>query len=464
MPRTSKKDTKPAATSTVEIDPPDEQLEMPPQDWELLATDDQVGFFDLLQMIPDGAWDQLTIYLYRLEPSVANKSGDKKYIQVYGTPITEHVVKEQHGGGKYEAYLKRVTQTIRRHKFSIEGEPKLLDGQNLRGGGPNAGTPAPAAAAMGSSASEVAELIKKVMELKGGDGHAAAMEIMKQAFQNALQLNKSVVESQLSSPTGNVLADKIVDVLIKRMDGPAPAAAAQEPMAAMMQQIKFVQEIAKIMRPEKTEQNPAPAAAGDPLAQFSLVKELLGVESLKDLISLGGSKQNWWEPFIPMVKEFLGRAPELYQQYVQDKERSFQRALIAHQMRAGAAPANPGVAVVPMAAASAPPAAPRSAINASSPEQLMGTIVDAIVKAYDEGYDGDVAAAHIKLSYPAYTDLLPLLADQDQLTKFVQHIPPLQERSVDLEWKEFQEDFLSEMLNKQLPPEKEAPQAASASG
>lgn len=126
------------STSTAVLDPPapaepdpefqfEEQELGEHQPWEGFAANDHVGFFELMDLIPSQAWeDSLLIYLYRLDPPVANKSGEKKYICRYSQPIDEETIKAQHGGGKYHAILKRGTDTIKNAKFSIQGEPILL--------------------------------------------------------------------------------------------------------------------------------------------------------------------------------------------------------------------------------------------------------------------------------------------------------------------------------------------------
>src|SRR5580704_1294540 len=57
-------------------------------------------FFALLSEFPTAMWEKhLMIYMYRLDPEVRNRAGEKKYIQRVTWPIDEEWVKEKHGGG-----------------------------------------------------------------------------------------------------------------------------------------------------------------------------------------------------------------------------------------------------------------------------------------------------------------------------------------------------------------------------
>lgn len=446
-----------AATSTAVLDPPaddpehnfEEELEgeLPTdQDWDVFAHSDRVGFFELMNLIPNAAWDdKLMIYLYRLSPAVANASGEKKYICRYTHAIDEEMIKSQHGGGRYHAILKRGDDTIKNAKFSIEGEPIYLPGQSLRG---PAGTvlPPPGAAAP-AAPSDLANIVRQVIDATKGDPTAAqaGIRVMESAMKDGLALNKTILENQISSATGNKVSDKILDLMLPKLLAPP----VQDPILGQV----LTAVLGMLTKERKAESNPAPAAAAavDPMQQLSFVKDLLGVDSIKELFEGGRTKS---EPFwVTLLSNAFEKLPGLLHEYAVMQQQTFERALYVHQLRGN----QPVAGTVLPPGAQIPTAAPATAPVAGTPEQqaqqMVGSMVEAICRAFDEGYPGDVAGAHLKLSYPQMVEQLkPVLTDETQIAAFVASVPALAERSNDQDWPEFQSELIGEIRQVAIPP------------
>jgi len=439
----------------------DEELDQIAE-WEIIAADKSLGFFDLLRALPDGAWDELMIYLYRLEPAIANRSGEKKYIEKYCSAIDEDSVKRQFGGGKYHCYLKRDTTTVREHKFSIDGPAILQEGQTYRGTGQPAVPPAPL-----SSEEGISRIVGEVIRATKGDPTAAnaGIEIMKKGMMDTLEIQKSMSIAQAGSPTGNPIADKLLDRAIAKLDDKPPA-------SNLSEQLSVIRELAKILKPESSEKNPAPSIT----EQFSVVKELLGVETLKEVFEMrgggdGGPRGPWW---VSLLTGLVDKMPTMLSEFARMQEAAFQRALIAASVTGRTLPGTilppaPGVVtagtpppVTSFTSATPPPAgAPGTVPAGQISQQMIQSIVDTICRTYDEGYDGDFCAAHLRLSYPAVIEALkPLLSDETQLSAFVASVPELADRAQDLEWPEFRGQFIREMM-RGLEPAVMPPQPAT---
>lgn len=441
-------------------------------DYELLALDPEIEFFDLMQMLPEGAWDECSIYLYRLDPPVSNKASEKKYIALYGAPLTQEGVKKDHGGGKYEAYLKQGTRTLRRHKFSIEGAPIFQEGQTVRGG---AGSGSPIAGNSGTSDAGMADIVRQVIAATKGDTKAvdAGIEVMKTAMLNGQELLKNSVAASLNSDTGSKLGDKLLEALLPRLTAP-PAPPTPQTLPPIVE--KFLETALTVFKSDRKE-NPVSTPPQDPMQQLTFVKDLLGVESLREFFTPANraAEAPWW---IGPIGQLIERLPTVLAQVSEMQQQAFQRAIVAHQLALSGRVLPPGApapalapftpaAFTPPARAAAPAAAPPipGATPAAVPPgaDAVAQIVEAICRAYDEGYPGDVAGAHLRLLNPALTDQLkPLLTDRAQLRTFVQQIPPLAERAAEPDWPEFEGELIEELS--QNPEAAAAESVAAAMG
>lgn len=416
--------------------------------WITKVRNSATNFFDALTEIPEAGWEKCTIYLYRLEPAISNKSGDRAYIGVYASPLTEESVRKAHGGGKYQLYLKYGRQTLRNHRFAVDGAPILQDGQTPRGAGAVAGTVITGENTPQNFAGIVAEVIRAT---KGDPAAAnAGIEVMRKAMTDGLEIQKDMMKQQMGSATGSTLGDKLFEsIVIPLLTKPA----GMDPLLS-----KFIEASISNMKADRRENpNNAPAAAA-PSGELALVKELLGVDNLREVIDLGrgaGKGQPWWAT---LIVNAVDKLPALLGEYAQMQERGFQRALIAHREAGASAGRLPGPGAFPMPDPAPLPreeqvrygatAAPRNGggdVAAMSLQMVQG-VITAICDAYDAGYDGAVAAAHIRLSYPDLVEVLrPMLGDTRQLGEFVSQDPNLADRARDADWLEFQEEFIEEL-------------------
>lgn len=418
-------------------------------DWIGLCEDDNTEFFDLLQSLPERAWDQLTIYMYRLEPAITNKQGEPKYIDVMSSPITQDYVKKVYGGGKYEAYLKYGRDTLRKHKFWIDGaailQPGQKPGQRMNGEiiGIDTASPAPA------RSSELADVVRQVIEATGGNKNAenAGIAIMQKSFTDGITLNNEIIRQQIGSKTGSSLGDTLLEKLLARLDAPPPTPVRDPMMEKLMEAA-----ITSFTRKENPRTQESAPAGTDSIASLGLIKDLFGAESLGELVEMvkGGRQQEqpWWAG--PIMK-LIENAPTLLSQYSAMQQDAFQRAFVAHNATRGALPAGIQSTTIPAAqAAPLPGVIPAQAIPGS--QQELEAFVGSILKAWERGFGGWETAAALDLQFPEAIDsMMPILSDPAVLSNFIAQVPPLAALTQDPEWAEFQKDFLSYMQERAAP-------------
>ncbi len=409
-------------------------------------------FFDLLPALPSRLWEsELVLYLYRLNPEVTNKSGEKKYIGVYSAPMTEEDFKREHGGGKYRLYLKYKKHDLRTSVFQIDGPPKFIEGQTLRGVPVGPAVTAPAPSPTPDLAMVLNKLVDTINEKRETDPAGAlnsAVQILTTATQKGLELQQTLSAKNANSLTGYAFGDKLMEQLLPRLlDPPKPP--------SLTDTITMVKEITAILRPprEARAENPAPATT-----QIDVIKEFFGVESLSEVLDKvkGGGKDNtpWWGSFlVNTIEKLTTAAPSIIAQYAQLQREQFERALQVNTIRSGRRP--PEVAILPGApavAAPAPAAGPANAAEAAF--AAIEPMVRMMCDYYDRGFDGSQAAAGLHVQFPDMTEQFkPVLTDLMKLNQFIAEIPQLAERAKDPEWEEFRDEFWREMNVKNEPDE-----------
>jgi hypothetical protein len=400
-------------------------------DWLKAVMDPALSFFDALTEIPQGAWGMLTVYLYRLDPKIQNREGEGKYIECLGSVLTEEMVQKKHGGGKYEAWLKAGRTTLKRHRFWIDGEPIIQAGQILRG----AGTTVQPGAAIAPNEDSIAKIVTAVIAATKGDSSAAnaGIEVMKKAMMDGLELTSTIANKRLESTTGSGVGDKLFEALLPRLLAPPQT----DPIL-----LELAKAAISNMKSDRRE-NPEPTKTGGIASELTLLKELTGVESLRELMDLGGQTkaQPWW---VTIVTNAIEKLPAVISQVAEMQQRGFERAVMAHQLGAGGRPLAAPPNMIPTG--QAPLAAPAPGAPDTAAKNFIEGIVNGIARAFDDGYPGDMAAVHIKLSYPELIDQVrPLLADPARIQELVNQMPPLAERSTDPEWPAFVAEFIEEM-------------------
>ncbi len=445
-----KKDNPPSADEPLLIPP----SEIPAKDKEtywLNLVDDlptfraaisTISFWELMTDLPPALWEsELVIYLYRLDPKMKNKDGDFKYIEVVNHPINEQWVKDTCGGGKYLAYLKYGKQQLKEIRFYIDGPPIFKEGQTI------VGQVAPTAAPPATGRSELAEAIDATSKASN-----AGIEIMQKGMESAIALQTKLTEKSLGltpAPTATPgPGDRLIEALLPRLLAPP------DPLALLTQVMTIVKELTP-----KPVQNPEPPSQQELGGQLDLVKDIFGVESLRDLGSMLKGREPKVEAtpwYAGMISTALERLPGILAQFSEMQQQAFQRAMIAHQMQNGqqvqppaltrgqATPPAPGPRMArqvttPAAATEQPP-------QNGSPKTLQEVIpllIDSIARGFDNGFEGWQVATFVDVQFPgAMAELKPMLGDPAALTQFVSQVPVLAERSTKEDWPQFQADFL----------------------
>ncbi len=405
--------------------------------------------FDLLPALPARLWESdLVLYLYRLNPEVSNKTGEKKYIGVYSAPMNEEDVKREHGGGKYRMYLKYKKHDLRTAVFQIDGPPKFLEGQTVRGVPVGSSTPAPAPAAAPDLASVVDKLVDTLKSNQQDPAGAlnSAVQILTTATERGLELQHKLSAQAASSTTGSPMMDKLLEAAMAKLLNPTPA-------PSLVEQIATVKELAAVLRPPKEARSENPEAGVT--SQMAMVKEFFGVDSLSEVmekVNGAGRKDNtpWWGSFLMnTIEKLTTAAPTIIAQYAQLQRENFERALTANNIRSGRAraplavlPGNQPEPVNPAATAAA--AQPANAVEAAM--AAIEPMVRMMCQYFDRGFDGAQAAAGLIVQFPEMTEQFkPVLTDLMQLNQFISEVPQLAERAKDPEWESFRDEFWREM-------------------
>ena len=466
----------PRKTATVVVEPPSlpEVLTSPSKTPEsqrdaywlsLLQTPDDLkaaiaaeDFFTMLQELPDAFWDRLSIYLYRrpddegrMVKNAPNQRG--KYLPggVLHQSIDEEFVSKKWGGGKYTAYLKLDSkETIREHTFSIDGPPKVLEGQTLEyAGKSNGAAPTP------PTSSETA--LDKVIDANSR-ANESSMEIVTSASKAAIAMVQDQAKAAAVPPADPLATVKTLLEIVRPQSDPVQ----QELMKAI---------IAKAFAPA-----PAPAPVEEretPVEQtLSAIEKLSGGKSLAELM-LPHSKAatpdpvSSWGPIVSTVGQvalsFFEKLPHMM------AERTRQLQLELQIRQAGGAPPAPGVpgqpARLPAQTVMPPVAAEPSATAAQplDPHALVQTVVKFICDGFDrDRNEGSEIAATLDVIYGEQMDALGItrmLAKRSEVETFIAGIPELVQRSKDPRWPEFFDDFMANTEHMYGEEEPAGPQA-----
>ena len=418
--------------------------------------DQDIPLFRAIQLMSDADWERCMLYLYRLDPKVRNPEGSRKYIDVMSRPITEADVKESHGGGKYQIYLRDDSQRpplARSHVFEIDGLAKFLPGQTVpQPAGASvaaSSTVLPPAPAGSQGSSDTAEVVREVLRaMKQTDpGAQTTIETMTRATAAAIEIVKTASVREAGSTTGNPLLDKLIEKLFDN------SLHGQEVKKDSRIDRLYDLAVERLLSPQMPEQK-------DPLQQLGFVKDLLGVENIGDLFAAvkGGGGADWKMEAFKLVGGLATNLPALLSFFSQQGELNFRRQLaIIEARRNGGGPIAPrGLSappnnVVPMPAPAAP-AAP----SASAPIGEVPTIdvtqlaLTDIVVAFDNGLDGTVTAKMLRDKYPQLVEQLkPLAASEQNVMLFAKNTPPLSQIAGEEEFPAFLKEFCAEVVSPQ---------------
>lgn len=466
MPTVSRKRTRPArdVQAEVELAEANEDLTIP-GDWEqeFHARVDSVqggtDIWDFQSLMPRNGAAECVAYLYRLEPKAFNQAGDGSNINKFQLPVTIETIRARHGGGTYRLWIKRGPRTMRKEVFTIgDCAPIFEPGQSGPGGQPLPGTPA----AVQSQKSEMVEVVKLVKDMaqqqnkSGEEATRSAIEISGIGYRNALEIQKSAS----NSATGNPVADKILNLAIEKLGAePKTAPSPENPIATASELLKLVREVTSL--------NAKSSARGDDdeIGFLQKMTTLFGVQSVPELFAkINGTEtakaESPWASLAQMLVAALERLPNIMEKYMQMQEQQLRFQRMKQSQTPGQPPTIPGRAV-PLPASTTEieipsnGSAPAANGNAAFQPEVLLVMVNGILRAYDEGLDGVIAAIHVKLSIPheVIQTIRPMFADKDEVAKFIAGIPELAARAVEPDWAPFQAEFLTEMLTDPLPAE-----------
>jgi hypothetical protein len=419
--------------------------------------DEAVPFFTAIEMIADDEWERLyELRLYRLDPQVRNET-ERSWIHIYRRFVKEETIFADHGGGKFQLLLHElfqknstVTPRERWHKFRVDGEPKFLPGQRLvevKGAKslPPAGTPdAVEQPRTGSSdVAVLANVLRDLIENKNsGRGNSEAMALMGEANKSALSIVTEAARQTVTTSTGSAMGDKLLERLLdSKFSGKSSDSDLRDKLAMIA--------IDRLS-------NPQPESK-DPLGQLSFVKDLLGVDSITDLIRPSGDGA-WKTRLVEIGAALVTTLPQLMGAFMTNQERQFQHQMQIEAMRRQPGQAAPVAVNVPTLQLEPVPVAPietqpqsvgavgESAMpNLFNPAQMA---LDEIVVDFGEGLDGTLTARLVRQRYPQIVESLkPLMQDAEQVKLFAQNTPPLNEIFGEEEFPEFLTEFCNEILH-----------------
>lgn len=444
----------------------------------LPESQDGIAFTDVIAMITEAEWQNYWLYLYRLDPKVRNAEADHKYLARYQMSVNEDDIKQEHGGGKYMFILKEnvskedlqelgLKPRQRRYYFSIEGAPKYLRGQTIVAN-ENGDAPAPPAPPESEGATLARMLPDILRQRDSRPSDAGVNEVSRmigEAARGAIQIVTESTRQQVTSITGSAFGDRLLD---RFLDDKQPKRSSIED-----QLINLALERLK---------NPEPPASSDGgLGQLTVVKELLGVDSILDLVKGGVSGGDSWKgKLVDTLSTFIQNAPNLFQLYLQMQQLNLQRAMAMRAqpvIQGQPQPAGPAGPVIPAGHIPAAPggaAMPQTEPAAPHPGEFPGGMMPVamdptaqalmdIVACFDAGLGGDAAASLLQTKYPQFVAMfVPLLSDRNQVTLFAQNTPPLNQIAGDDEFPEFLDQFIQEMLKPDDGPLPEDPRPTAA--
>jgi hypothetical protein len=425
---------------------------------ELKAAIASEDFFTMLQEFPDAFWDRFSIYLYRRPDDegrmVRNAPTQKgKYLPggVLHHAIQEEDVAKKWGGGKYTAYLKLdSTETVREHTFSIDGPPKVLDGQVVEINGKTVSTGTPAAPP--AVASETAQIVAATSAAA-----TANAELLKGGMQSVLDLQTDLTRKQLGLD-GKAEKDPLETAIrLVEILRPKEAAPAKSAMTEAIEILDRLDAMAARRNPQPADKNAHDTSLTETL---NVVKELTGAESIAELLKpaarnvAAATTPEWVSPLLELGKTLISAFPAIMAQSRATRDLEFRRMLFLRDMKPGQAPPaallNEPAPPTPQSTTTQPPAT-----NGTGP-LLPQDVVTGMVTMICDGFDRDPrqgmeTAAAIAFNFAQAIESLgydKTLGSEAEVAKFVAGLPPLQQRSQDARWPMFAHDFLSYTIDR----------------
>jgi hypothetical protein len=440
---------------------------------KILSTED---FFQMIADFPQAWWgDRLTMYLYRHESDdgimVKNPQGEGNYIKpVIRQAVDRDWIANRNGGGKFCLWLnlsspnpanpdRRISTTVRKYTFRIDGPPLVKEGQVVEVGGRPVSVAGAAPVTGAPVASETAQIVAAT-----SDAAKANAEILTAGMKSVMDIQSDLTRRNLgldgkTEKDPIELAIKLVELL---RPAPVVAPAADPVQARLMEKI-----IDRAFAEPK--ENHEPERPETKLEEISSVVETFTGKSLADLakgakVVAPDNEFAWVAPVASLGQQLIVALPTIIQQWRQARHEEFERALYVRSTQAvvPGAPAPPGTTTTALAPPAGPrpvpPQQPAAQPPANQPPD-RATIVQAIVARICQGFDKhrdggyDVAAA-ISVEFGEFIESMGLetvLTDQEEmqaeLMKYPQLAAALAQRTIDARWPEYIEplaDYMEE--------------------
>lgn len=403
----------------------------------------------MLKSFPEALWgDRISIFIYRLPDDdgmmVKNAEGQAKYIKpVIRFCIDEDWVATKHGGGKYQLYLKLDDTVIRKHTFRIDGAPKVAAGQTVEIAGKEVSVGTVTTPPAADTRSDVATII---------DANSRAEEKRTEMLLSANRASIELVKEQASAATkpdaSNGIVEKLLTMLMERVMQPPPTPV--DPIDSFVKLQTLI---------HKNSPEPEPEKEGALNTSLELVERLTG-KSVADLMkpSRGAADANeygWVAPVVGAVQQFIGQIPAIMQEARISRDQEFRRQVWLRTAQPGTPAPAELLANNPPVRTPAQPAAPAAPQPGAPPDpaQLVPAIVQIVINRFDRNPKmGYQCAAAIDALYGEQIEACPiaqgvslaqLLADESQMIAFIAGTPVLAQRSQDVRWHKFQDDFMA---------------------
>jgi hypothetical protein len=303
----------------------------------------------------------------------------------------------------------------------------------------------------------LANVLRDLIENKNsGRGNSEAMALMGEANKSALSIVTEAARQTVTTSTGSAMGDKLLERLLdSKFSGKSSDSDLRDKLAMIA--------IDRLSNPQ--------LESKDPLGQLSFVKDLLGVDSITDLIRPSGDGA-WKTRLVEIGAALVTTLPQLMGAFMTNQERQFQHQMQIEAMRrqpqqpdpatvfpqkvqSGLQNQTPNVPTlqlepVPVSPIETQPqsvgAVGESAMpNLFNPAQMA---LDEIVVDFGEGLDGTLTARLVRQRYPQIVESLkPLMQDAEQVKLFAQNTPPLNEIFGEEEFPEFLTEFCNEILH-----------------
>ena len=181
---------------------------------------DDRDFWEFTAALTTKDWERYLIYVYRM-------TGDRlgPYVAKYPSRISEDMIAENHGGGKYRCWLKTTAgEIIKTANFEIEGAPKINTGAPTA----NPAAPMPQHAADQSSLNRLCDLLERVVLRNDngaiqGEALRSALNLQSEGFRSVVQ-NVRDIAPPAAAPAAaatNPLLDKLLEAAIAKLLNPS---------------------------------------------------------------------------------------------------------------------------------------------------------------------------------------------------------------------------------------------------